>query len=69
MSTIVRMMMKTLTYDTDAPRKSKRQPRSKILGVVLGDEPKTTWIMFCRMNDTPIAVSNGASRGAFRSGR
>ncbi len=25
--------------------------------------------MFCRMNDTPMAVMRGASRGACRSGR
>ena len=31
--------------------------------------PSQIWTTFWRMNETPIAVISGASRGAFRSGR
>ena len=38
-------------------------------GVLIGDGPYRIWMKFWRMNETPIAVISGASRGALRSGR
>ena len=67
--TTVTMTMKTLSHGMLAPNSSKRHSNGKIWGVDCGDAPQMIWTMFWRMNETPMAVIRGASRGAFRSGR
>ncbi len=52
-----------------APRISNRASNGKTWGNDLGDGPYQIWTRFWRMNDTPMAVISGASRGAFRNGR
>ncbi len=41
----------------------------KIWGTLIGEDENSAWMMFCRMNETPIAVISGASLGAWRRGR
>ena len=45
------------------------QSSGKTCGAERSPEPARIRATFCRMNDTPMAVIRGASRGAFRSGR
>ena len=45
------------------------QASGKTWGARRSPGPATMSATFCRMNDTPMAVISGASRGAFRNGR
>ena len=80
MSTIAAMTMKVLRArivppSTFSPRmfieldgqEIDASGRSAASGA--GEGPNSDWMMFSRMNDTPIAVMSGARRGAWRRGR
>ena len=61
--------MKIESTEIDAPPNGICQSSGKICGAARSPEPTRTSATFWRMNDTPIAVISGASRGALRSGR
>ena len=67
-SAIAMTTMKMFRTPMLPPRMSSLT-RGKIWGTLRGDDEKSTWMMFWRMNDTPIAVISGARRGAWRRGR
>ena len=67
-STTATTTMKMFRTPMLPPRRSSLT-RGKIWGTLRGDDEKIAWMMFWRMNDTPIAVISGARRGAWRSGR
>ena len=68
MSPTATPMMNRFRTGMVAPPTSITQVSGKIFGEFVWDGPYTSWTRFCRMNDTPIAVISGASRGALRSG-
>ena len=59
----------TLITPMLTPAMSIRSVGGMTCGTLTGDGPYMIWMMFWRMNDTPMAVRSGARRGAFRSGR
>ena len=61
--------MKIDRTETLAPPNGICHDSGKICGAARSPEPARVRATFCRMNDTPIAVISGASRGAWRSGR
>ncbi len=61
--------MKIDRTEIDAPPTGICQLSGKICGADRSPVPARIWATFCRMNDMPIAVISGASRGALRSGR
>ena len=61
--------MKIDRTEIEAPPIGICQLSGKIWGAARSPEPARTRATFWRMNETPIAVISGASRGAFRSGR
>ena len=61
--------MKIERTEIDAPPRGICQSAGRSAGSAGRRQPAIISAMFWRMNDTPMAVIRGASRGACRSGR